>query len=68
MNKTMTRPLAAHTRPEISVIRHASRLLRPRAPKLQARRITPRVFCDPRMPGNWQNVDEPVEAQVCQAA
>lgn len=68
MNKPMTTPI--HRMPRqtaASRIRHASRLLRPAAPKIQARMEKPRVFCDPRMPGGWHAVDELV-AGGCQAA
>ncbi len=41
-----------------SRIRKASRLLRPSAPRVQARWEKPRVFCDPRMPGGWHALDE----------
>ncbi|MGJ8669213.1 MAG: hypothetical protein ACSHXK_06970 [Oceanococcus sp.] len=48
-------------------VRKASRLLRPMAPKIQAKLEKPRVFCDPRMPGGWHELKELV-AGGCQAA
>ena len=39
-------------------IYRASALMRPLPFKVQARLEKPKVFCDPRMPGGWAELDQ----------